>query len=401
MLLCTYPITQSNRVIQVNFFTTNKLHTDMKNKLFSLSILTFCTIQMCFAQRSDFALVEHSRNISGLDASFAKLQDNSVIYNNSLVFEPIPTPLNQTLVTDFIEIEGQRYELPQAGDNGNCGGLLFNYARFDQLPVFPREHYTPSTEQYEQSMRQTEAYSQPSQQNYQYSTQSTSSETYTQPTEHYVEYTPQQHLTQGGYTNQSGEQVTYSQQPVTYSNESTTAQQSVQYTESDRSEFYTPTQSTSQYTQPTYTQPTTPSYSNIAVADAGSAFNNEMLTAVNAQRAKGCNCGGEYMAPVLPIQWDAALERAAIRQVQDMDKNNNFSHFGTDNSSPDDRAKDAGFNKTENFGENIGMGYISISHAMEGWLNSPGHCKGIMSPETLYIGAAKSGKMWCQAFGKK
>jgi uncharacterized protein YkwD len=368
----------------------------MKNNLFSLFILTFCALQIGFAQNADFALVHRPDNAFGLDASFAKLQDYSVKYNSDFTNEPSSPFIKNEIVVDFIEIEGQRYELPQVAPNGNCGGMLFNYASFEQLPIVPREQYTQSSEQYVQYSSQPTEYSN---QTTQYTTQSN---TYTQPTEHYVEYTPQQHLTQGGYTNQAGEHVAYTQQPVTYSNENTTTyQQPVQNSESDRSEFYTPTPSTTQYTQPTYTQPTTPSYSNIAVADAGSAFNNEMLAAVNAQRAKGCNCGGEYMAPVLPIQWDAALERAAIRQVQDMDKNNNFSHFGTDNSSPDDRAKDAGFNKTENFGENIGMGYISISHAMEGWLNSPGHCKGIMSPETLYIGAAKSGKMWCQAFGKK
>jgi uncharacterized protein YkwD len=367
----------------------------MKNKLFSLFILTFCSLQICFAQSADFALVHHPDNGFGLDASFAKLQDYSLMNQSTFTNKISPDVIQNELVVDFIEIEGQRYDLPQVAPNSNCGGMLFNYASFDQLPVVPREQYTPSSEQYVEHSSQSTEYST---QSTQYSTQT---EGYTQQAERYIEYTPQQHLTQGGYTNQAGEQVAYSQQPVTYSSGNTTYQQPVQYSEGDRSEFYTPTPSTTQYTPPTYSQPTTPSYSNIAVADAGSAFNNEMLAAVNAQRAKGCNCGGEYMAPVLPIQWDAALERAANRQVQDMDKNNNFSHFGTDNSSPDDRAKDAGFNKTENFGENIGMGYISISHAMEGWLNSPGHCKGIMSPETLYIGAAKSGKMWCQAFGKK
>jgi uncharacterized protein YkwD len=371
----------------------------MKNTIFPICLLFFYAIQSGLSQNADLAIAESALNSFGLNASFAKLHDNNVEHNSQQ--EKIQTPIsthNMRVVT-FVDVDGQEYELPTVENNGNCGGILFNYASFDQLPVTPVIEYANYSEQ-------GVVYSQPNTQYGQYSqqsgyTQQASETTYTQtssqPTEHYVENTPQPTVE---YTTTTKINE-YNEPVITYSTQTTEYQQPVTYSE-DRSVFQNQGASNQ---QTTYTNVpatiTNNNNQNTTVADAGSVFNNEMLAAVNAQRAKGCNCGGEYMAPVPAIQWDMNLERAANRHVRDMDQHNNFSHFGTDNSSPDDRAKAAGYNRSENFGENIGMGYISISHAMEGWLNSPGHCKGIMSPDTLYIGASRSGKMWCQAFGKR
>ncbi len=128
-------------------------------------------------------------------------------------------------------------------------------------------------------------------------------------------------------------------------------------------------------------------------------LNSQMLTAVNAMRIRGYNCGGEMMPAVQPLVWSAKLEKAAIVHVEDMDKNNNFSHAGTDGSLPDDRIKAAGY-EWERVGENIGRGYIDVASAIAGWRESVNHCKQMMSPEVTQFGAAKKGNYWCQTFAK-
>src|SRR5688500_6497302 len=69
----------------------------------------------------------------------------------------------------------------------------------------------------------------------------------------------------------------------------------------------------------------------VAVGDTTFTMNNpvnkEMLLAlVNEVRAKGCNCGDTFMAPVPPIRWNTALERAAWLHSTDMKEYNYFSH---------------------------------------------------------------------------
>jgi uncharacterized protein YkwD len=127
------------------------------------------------------------------------------------------------------------------------------------------------------------------------------------------------------------------------------------------------------------------------------SFNNQMLTAVNALRKSGVNCGGEMMPPVKPLVWNSKLEKASVIHVIDMDKNDNFSHVGTDGSLPDDRIKAAGYEWAQ-VGENIGRGYKDVAAAIKGWKESANHCKQMMSADVTQMGAAQKGSYWCQAF---
>ena len=126
-------------------------------------------------------------------------------------------------------------------------------------------------------------------------------------------------------------------------------------------------------------------------------FNNQMLSAVNALRKSGVNCGSEMMPPVKPLVWSSKLEKASVIHAIDMDKNNHFSHVGTDGSLPDDRIKAAGYEWAQ-VGENIGRGYKDVAAAIKGWKESANHCKQMMSAEVTQIGAAQKGSYWCQAF---
>ncbi len=133
--------------------------------------------------------------------------------------------------------------------------------------------------------------------------------------------------------------------------------------------------------------------------DSPLSFNAQILSAVNAMRIKGYNCGGEMMPAVKPLVWNTKLEKAAAIHAIDMDKNNHFSHVGTDGSLPDDRIKAAGYEWGQ-VGENIGRGYKDVAAAIKGWQESSSHCKQMMSADVTQIGAAHKGSYWCQAFAK-
>lgn len=127
------------------------------------------------------------------------------------------------------------------------------------------------------------------------------------------------------------------------------------------------------------------------------SINSQMLVEINALRKSGVNCGNEMMPPVKPLVWNSKLEKAAVIHVNDMDKNDQFSHVGTDGSLPDDRIKAAGYEWAQ-VGENIGRGYKDVAAAIKGWKESASHCKQMMSADVTEIGAAKKGSYWCQAF---
>ena len=146
---------------------------------------------------------------------------------------------------------------------------------------------------------------------------------------------------------------------------------------------------------------TTKSKSKKTETTSTSGFDAQMLAAVNKLRASGCDCGGEMMPPVKPLKWESHLTKAAQNHANDMAEHDHFDHFGTDGSAPEERIAKAGWTKTLAIGENIGMGYKNIAEAMEGWKNSPHHCKAMMDKNAFEMGAARNGKMWCQDFGKR
>jgi uncharacterized protein YkwD len=124
-----------------------------------------------------------------------------------------------------------------------------------------------------------------------------------------------------------------------------------------------------------------------------------ILEEVNSLRRSGCKCGEETMPPVPDLTWNKQLEQAAIRHVKDMDKNDLFGHAGSDGSQPDERITDAGYHWLV-CGENVAFGYSSVKDAVNGWKNSPGHCRNIMDAEFKEFGAAQAGIFWVQDFGR-
>ena len=114
-------------------------------------------------------------------------------------------------------------------------------------------------------------------------------------------------------------------------------------------------------------------------------FNAEILAFANAYRASGAVCGGVYYPPVAALTWNAKLEQAALGHSTDMANNNYFSHTSLDGKLPWDRMAAAGY-ASGNAGENIAAGYGGIRQVMQGWMDSPGHCTGVMSSSYRDVG---------------
>lgn len=125
----------------------------------------------------------------------------------------------------------------------------------------------------------------------------------------------------------------------------------------------------------------------------------------NMHRATGYSCGGQQMAPVGPLVMDEKLQIAAQRHAQDMATNNYFSHEGQDGSSFSSRSTAAGYTGFPS-GENIAAGNGTPEATMEQWMNSPGHCRNIMSGGSNEIGVGHGlggqyGHYWVQKFGRR
>jgi uncharacterized protein YkwD len=77
---------------------------------------------------------------------------------------------------------------------------------------------------------------------------------------------------------------------------------------------------------------------------------------------------------------------AAYLHSEDMALNNFFSHTGSDGSSAGQRISLQGY-PWSTYGENIAVGYPTVSSVIQGWLGSEGHCRNLMDPDFTEIGA--------------
>lgn len=125
-----------------------------------------------------------------------------------------------------------------------------------------------------------------------------------------------------------------------------------------------------------------------------------LVELVNKNRSNGARCGSEYFPPVGPVSWNDELTAAAQIHSNDMHANSFFSHTGSDRSTLADRVNRIGY-KYSTIGENIAMGETQTEElVIEGWMNSPGHCRNIMQGRFTEMGVARSGIYWTQVFGR-
>ncbi|AGK05608.1 hypothetical protein K649_11590 [Meiothermus ruber DSM 1279] len=133
-----------------------------------------------------------------------------------------------------------------------------------------------------------------------------------------------------------------------------------------------------------------PACSAVRFDAEGAGLSSAVFTqALNQVRATPCRCANQaFASPVAAVAWDAKLEAAALAHSQDMQRNNFFSHTGSDGSNPGQRIARAGYSAAS-WGENIAAGYPDMNTVIRGWLDSrSGHCEAIKSASFSEIGAA-------------
>ncbi|WP_254442627.1 CAP domain-containing protein [Ruegeria arenilitoris] len=113
-----------------------------------------------------------------------------------------------------------------------------------------------------------------------------------------------------------------------------------------------------------------------------------MLDSVNALRqAQGLQ----------PVQLNSRLNAAAATHSKDMARQNRPWHFGSDGSSPIDRAARSGYSGRF-LGEAISETYETETETLAAWMQEPGPRAVIMDPNATQMGFAwhqeGGGKIW-------
>jgi uncharacterized protein YkwD len=115
------------------------------------------------------------------------------------------------------------------------------------------------------------------------------------------------------------------------------------------------------------------------------SMGEETLAAVNAARAQPRNCGAQHYAAAPPLRLNRALDAAALSHSEYMAQVRLFSHRQKNGSEVGDRARRAGY-RWRTIGENIASGQRTAQEAVQGWLDSPGHCANIMNATFVEMG---------------
>ncbi len=131
----------------------------------------------------------------------------------------------------------------------------------------------------------------------------------------------------------------------------------------------------------------------------------QILALVNDARARPRRCGNEPFAAVPPLRLNAALFNTASAYARELATHSHFSHTDRDGNRVDYRVSRSGY-PWRSVGENLAAGQTTPEAAVQGWLDSPGHCASIMSPVFEEMGVAMAvnaksskGVYWVQVFG--
>lgn len=121
--------------------------------------------------------------------------------------------------------------------------------------------------------------------------------------------------------------------------------------------------------------------------EAAAAVATTALRLTNALRARGARCGNRTYGPAPPVALDSLLTRAAQAQADEMARFMFLAHEGRDGSTPAERVNRTGY-AWRVVGENVAAGPESAEEVMQGWEESPEHCKNIMDPDFTVMGIA-------------
>lgn len=101
-----------------------------------------------------------------------------------------------------------------------------------------------------------------------------------------------------------------------------------------------------------------------------------------------------------PLELDRKLTSAAAAHARDMAKKGFFSHTGSNGSSLGDRARKARYGFCF-IAENIAKGQGRLDKVLNGWMNSPGHRKNMLSQQATEFGLVRgAGNHWVMVLGR-
>ena len=113
------------------------------------------------------------------------------------------------------------------------------------------------------------------------------------------------------------------------------------------------------------------------------------LELINAARAEARFCGPDYFEAAAELDWSPLLLKAAHAHSEDMTTHNFFNHMSSDGGTIGTRVTAAGY-RWSSVGENIATGQTSSAMAVQGWIDSPGHCRNLMNPAFTEVALACS-----------
>lgn len=133
----------------------------------------------------------------------------------------------------------------------------------------------------------------------------------------------------------------------------------------------------------------------------------EVLALVNAERARGGDCGGQRFEPSPPLKANRQLDAAALIHAKAMERERFFDHRDPRGEGPRDRIAAQGY-EGRAWGENIAAGQRSPQSVVRAWMDSPGHCKNILNGLFTELGVGvilgargEYGTYWVQNFGRR
>ena len=133
-------------------------------------------------------------------------------------------------------------------------------------------------------------------------------------------------------------------------------------------------------------------------------FEQEVVTLTNEIRAEGTTCDGEAFPSVPPVTMQRNLRCSSRVHSKDMVDRDYFDHTNPSGESPGDRISLAAYSWST-YGENIAYGYSSPQEVVDGWHQSPGHCRNMMSDwfDEIGVGVYQNGGSlyWTQNFGSR
>ena len=116
----------------------------------------------------------------------------------------------------------------------------------------------------------------------------------------------------------------------------------------------------------------------------------DMLDQVNAQRKK---------RNLKPLKLYSEISKTSLIKAKDLKKTGSFSHYSMNLGYFNNQFDKAGLIYASG-GENIAMGFSTVSGVMKAWMNSKLHRENILDPDYTHLGVGHYGRYWVQQFAQ-